>query len=284
MKTGIINVDKPSGMTSGDVVYKIRKIFGTKAVGHMGTLDPQGTGVLLVGMGKATRLFDYLLKKDKVYKAVFEFGYETDTLDGEGKITGTTDNIPFVEDFICATEKFLGKTLQTPPQFSAKNVNGTRAYVLARTGKEVVLPAKEIEIFDISGIKEHEKGRFELIINCSSGTYIRSLCRDIAKSLGSLATMTAIRRLRSGKFCVENSYTLEQIAELKDEAVTDTENCLDIPTVEADPKYYSALSNGVKIDCVDMPNGYFFIKCKGELFGIYEMADGKCKLRTYLKD
>lgn len=280
---GIINVDKPAGMTSSDVVCRMRKIFSTRAVGHMGTLDPQGTGVLPIGIGKSTRLFDYLLKKDKVYRTEFTFGSFTDTLDGEGVVTSTTDVIPSLDEFKSAASKFVGKQCQIPPIYSAKNVDGVRAYELARAGKEVVLTGKDIEIFDICDI-EKKGNSFVLTVNCSSGTYIRSLCRDIANELGSMAIMTAIRRLRSGIFKVENSYTLEQIAQLKEQVIIPATDCLSIPSISINDEYYTKLSNGMTIVLPKIVDGDYFVSCKDELFGIANCSNGKLKIKTYLKD
>jgi len=280
---GVINVDKPSGMTSSDVVCCIRKIFSTRAVGHMGTLDPIGTGVLPIGIGKSTRLFDYLLKKDKVYRTNFLFGLETDTLDIQGKTLKKTDAIPSLKEFTDAVSYFVGKQNQIPPLYSAKNVNGVRAYDLARAGKNFVLEGKEIEIFDIYDI-EQSGNSFNLTVNCSSGTYIRSLCRDIAYKLNSYAIMTSIRRLRSGNFLIEDSHTLDEISNLKEQVIVLPEACLNIPTVNIDDKFYVKLSNGASIVQNQIVDGKYFVRCKGELFGIADCVSGILKIKTYLKD
>ena len=280
---GIVNVDNPAGMTSSDVVCRLRKIFSTRSVGHMGTLDPQGTGVLPIGIGKSTRVFDYLLKKDKVYRTEFTFGTLTDTLDGEGTVLSKTDVIPTLDEFESSAKKFIGKQCQIPPIYSAKNVNGVRAYELARAGKDVVLSGKDIEIYNIHSI-EKNGNTFSLTVNCSSGTYIRSLCRDIANDLGSMAIMTAIRRLRSGNFKIEDSYTLEQIATLKEQVIIPPQECLALPSITVEDKFYTMLCNGMTIVVPKIDDGDYFIICKDEFFGIANCVDGKLKIKTYLKD
>ena len=139
--TGVLNLYKPKGITSSAAVVACRKILGTKAIGHMGTLDPMGEGVLLLGVGKATRLFDYYLRKDKVYEAEFAFGYETDTLDIEGTVTSRAAHIPTQEEIAAVLPQCTGRKMQVPPMYSAKSVNGVRAYALARAGKSAELAA-----------------------------------------------------------------------------------------------------------------------------------------------
>ncbi len=283
MINGIVNVDKPAGLTSSDVVYRLRKIFSTRAVGHMGTLDPQGTGVLPIGIGKSTRLFDYLLKKDKVYRTTFSFGCETDTLDGEGEIISRAEKIPSLEEFTSTANNFIKKYCQIPPAYSAKNIGGVRAYELARAGKPVTLLGREVEIYNIYAI-EKNNAEFTLTVNCSSGTYIRSLCRDIAHALDSLAIMTSIRRLRAGIFKVENAYSLDEIAQLKEKAVIPPQKCLDIPQLVLDEGLYKSLVNGMSVRVEGAKSGECFVSCRGDLLGIAKVNDEILKIKTFLKD
>ena len=282
---GIINVHKEPGCTSQHVVSAIRKIFSTKAVGHMGTLDPQGEGVLPVGIGKATRLFDLLLSKDKVYEAVFKFGYETDTLDKDGIIVKTSDVLPTENQIIEAARKFIGKINQVPPRYSAKNINGVRAYDLARRGKEVNLQPASVEIFDFTLLRQVGEDEYLFRICCSSGTYIRSLCRDIAAQLGTAATMTAIKRTRSGRFSIDDAKTLDQISEMGESAIIPVENVLaDMPREDFPVKMYKQILCGVSFPFVSKYD-LFTVYCNGEFFGVGTTTpEGMFRIKTYLKD
>lgn len=283
---GIVNLYKPRGWTSRDAVNKVRNLLGVRDVGHMGTLDPQGEGVLLIGVGKATRLFDAFLKKDKVYEADFTFGYETDTLDGEGKTVKTTENIPDGSALKNAIAPFKGKIMQLPPDYSAKSVGGVRAYKLAREGKKFTLAPAPVEIFSVEITDKQAENRYRFRIHCSAGTYIRSLCRDIAYSVSSLATMTYIKRMRAGRFDVKDSVTVEEVAALKEKAIIPLEEALsDFPRFVLDDKDYIKLINGVKLPVGDVPKAPFTVFCKGELFGLGEKSeDGILKIKTYLRD
>ena len=281
---GVLNLYKPKGITSSDAVVACRKILGTKAIGHMGTLDPAGEGVLLLGVGKATRLFDYYLKKDKVYEAEFCFGYETDTLDGMGTEVRSTDSIPLQSDIENVLSEFIGKQMQVPPRYSAKSINGVRAYKLARSGKDAELPSCEIEIFDLQLVKQTADNTYLFRIHCSSGTYIRSLCRDIAYRLKSLATMISIKRTRCGKFTADKAVTPNELGELKEKALITVEEALeDLPKVTLSDDLYKQLTSGIKLAAVEQ-NGNYVLYCKNELFGIACNDNGFIKIKTYLRD
>ncbi|MEG1752025.1 MAG: tRNA pseudouridine(55) synthase TruB [Clostridia bacterium] len=208
---GIFVLNKPAGISSNSAVNKVKYMLNAKKAGHYGTLDPLGMGVLPVALGKATKLFDLFLKKTKEYKTVYKFGEETTTLDTEGEVTNKNDVIvtkKMIEDIL---PKFVGKIEQIPPAFSAKKIGGHKAYELARKGIKVQLPPKLIEIFSIKLISQIAENVFELIINCSSGTYIRSLARDIAYAIGTYGTMQSIVRTRCGVLCLKDAYTFEDI-------------------------------------------------------------------------
>lgn len=282
---GVLNLYKPKGITSSDAVVSCRKILGTKAIGHMGTLDPAGEGVLLLGVGKATRLFDYYLKKDKEYEAEFCFGYATDTLDGDGIVIETTDNIPKKEDIIAVLREFEGKQMQIPPQYSAKSIGGVRAYKLARNGGIADLQACEVEIHRVELIKQTAKNTYLMRICCSAGTYIRSVCRDIAKRLNSCATMISIKRTVCGRFSVENAVSMETLEKLKEEALISVEEALEeLPKLNLPDDLYVPLCNGIKIKALSEENVSYALYCKGELFGIAENVGGILKIKTYLRD
>jgi len=284
---GILNINKPKGITSAAVVSKVKKILGTKTVGHMGTLDPQGEGVLLIGIGKGTKLFDCMLKKDKIYEADFCFGYETDTLDGDGKIINICKKIPSIDELNSKIQLFLGKIQQLPPNYSAKNIDGIRAYKLAREGKEVILKPSEVEVFDIKIICATPPV-YRFLIHCSSGTYIRSICRDIAHSCNSLATMTSISRLRSGKYLIKDSITLDELEQKKETAIENLDNALsNLRRYDLSVSHKKQLDNGMTI-AVSALNSIpedqeFLVYCDNILYGIALHFDGYFKLKTYLK-
>ena len=211
---GFVNINKPLGMTSSDVVVKVRGILrrasGEKQkVGHLGTLDPQGSGVLPIAVGTATRLFDFMQEKTKVYQATFVFGKETDTLDGVGKVVETSDILPTKEQISDFVSSYCGEIDQIPPQYSAKSVDGKRAYDLAREGKTVDLTPKRVNIIYVKLIEAVNRvahlanGNYALSENeyafeiaCSSGTYIRSIARDVAHALGTVGYMSSINRIQ----------------------------------------------------------------------------------------
>ena len=179
---GIILVNKPSGMTSSNVVVKIRHISKVKRVGHLGTLDPLASGVLPICLGKATRLFDLFLQKDKSYVAHIEFGKLTDSLDIDGKVISENGKVPSREEILNVLPKFIGKISQMPPSFSSKVINGVRAYKLARLGQEVQLKPCDVTITKLELLSQINENTYEFLVGCSSGTYIRSLARDIAEA------------------------------------------------------------------------------------------------------
>ena len=207
---GIIPINKPKDWTSFDVVNKLKYKVKPLKVGHLGTLDPMATGVLLVTVGKATKLFDLMQEKTKTYVATFEFGYLTDTLDATGTTTETTESIPTKEEILSVLPKFIGKIDQIPPKYSAKSVNGVRAYDLARQNIEFELKPKIVEIFNLN-LLSYENGSLTLEISCGSGTYIRSIGRDLAKEVNSLATMTSLTRTKVGNFALEDCVKIENL-------------------------------------------------------------------------
>lgn len=282
---GVVNLYKPKGWTSRDAVNKVRSCLGVKEVGHMGTLDPQGEGVLPVGVGKATRLFDAFLKKDKVYEADFAFGYETDTLDGEGTVVSDGGIIPSESEVEEAIGKLVGEQMQIPPAYSAKSVGGVRAYDLARKGEKVELKPALVTIYDARVIGR-SGDTYRVYVHCGAGTYIRSVCRDLAYSLGTYATMTSIKRIRSGVFKAENSVTVDDLINLKEKAVIPVSDVLaDFPRFDVPDEKYEKLRNGVKIFVPQTPAPPFAVYCRNELFGLCELRDdGTIKIKTYLKD
>ena len=210
---GIIVVNKPKGITSFDVIRKLKKILKTKKIGHTGTLDPLATGVMLMCVGKATKLASDLEAKDKVYIADFDIGYATDTYDIEGK--KIVENIIDVskEDLEQSIKKFIGNIKQVPPMYSAIKIDGNKLYHLARKGIEVERPERDVTIEYIN-LLDFKDNKAKIETKVSKGCYIRSLIFDIGQDLGTYATMTALQRKQVGDYSLENSYSLEQIEEM----------------------------------------------------------------------
>ena len=210
---GIIVVNKPKGITSFDVIRKLKKILKTKKIGHTGTLDPLATGVMLVCVGKATKLASDLEAKDKIYIADFDIGYATDTYDIEGKkIAENTIEIS-KENLEQSIKKFIGNIKQIPPMYSAIKIDGNKLYHLARKGIEVERPERDVTIEYIN-LLDFKDNKVKIETKVSKGCYIRSLIYDIGQDLGTYATMTALQRKQVGDYSLENSYSLEQIEKM----------------------------------------------------------------------
>ncbi len=212
---GIINVYKEAGFTSHDVVAKLRGILHQKKIGHTGTLDPQATGVLPVCLGSATKVCELLTDKDKSYRAVVRLGIQTDTLDMTGTILNEEENINVTDEEIKkVVSSYFGESMQVPPMYSALKVNGRKLCDLARKGVEIERVPRKIYISDINAYDINiEEKTFTLDVTCSKGTYVRSLCEDIGKKLGTYACMQSLVRTRSGIFEIKDAVTLAQIEE-----------------------------------------------------------------------
>lgn len=257
---GIINIYKEAGYTSFDVVAKLRGILRERKIGHTGTLDPQATGVLPVCIGKATKLCELMLDKEKAYEAVMVFGITTDTEDMTGTVLSEQPAFVTEEDLRRAAVRFTGVYGQVPPMYSALKVDGKRLYELAREGKEIERKPRNIEIFEntVVSVKKSEDGYLEqavIRIRCSKGTYIRSLIRDMGEYLGCGACMKALIRTQAGPFRIEEAYTLSDVEAARDEGRLDgivkpIESMLekyDAVTIKKDYERY--LYNGNKLDC-----------------------------------
>lgn len=207
---GVINVNKPSGITSFDVIRHIKKVTGIKKIGHTGTLDPLATGVLPICIGKATKAVEYIMNDYKIYKAQLKLGVTTDTYDREGTILETSEVDVSKEAIINCINSFVGEISQVPPIYSAIKVKGKRLYELAREGIEVEISSRTISIYEIN-ILNIENPYVTFIVKCSKGTYIRSLCYDIGKKLKCGATMWNLERTQSGNISIDNSINLNEI-------------------------------------------------------------------------
>ena len=280
---GIINVLKPSGVSSNKILNIIKRKYKGKKVGHFGTLDPMACGVLPVAIGKATRLFDYFLKKDKQYIALFKFGIETDTLDAEGKIL-SRNNTTVTKDMIeNVLPNFIGEIMQVPPIYSAINLNGERAYNLARSGRSAEMPTKTVYIQELKLIKQIDLNSFLFKIHCSSGTYIRSLARDMAKALGTVGYMPQLIRTKAGIFGIDKAYTVEEVENEQFEIIK-IEDAVNLRKFELPETEYQKLTNGVKVKANFDYEKDFLLFCNKQLFGIAEVKNNVIKIKTNLKE
>jgi tRNA pseudouridine55 synthase len=211
--SGVLIIDKPAGMTSHDVVARVRRLVGIRQVGHFGTLDPFATGVLPVSVGKATRFAQFYLRSRKAYEGNIRFGFCTDTYDATGK--PTTDVVPVVlepDRLEKIFQEFTGRLMQTPPPFSAKRVGGVRAYKLARQAKPVALAPVEVEIYALQFLGS-EGDRVHFAVECSGGTYVRSLAHDVGQKLGCGAHLAGLRRTAVAEFTQSRAVSLERLQE-----------------------------------------------------------------------
>ncbi len=272
--TGFLNIDKRRGDTSAYVVNRVKRLIrpacGKTACGHLGTLDPLASGVLPVGIGGATRLFDYFLEKHKTYVARFRFGATTETLDAEGTVT-VGGRVPEGHEIAGALASFTGKIAQIPPKFSARCLDGKRGYELARDGLDFDLPAKEVEIFSFDLLGQTAPDEFEFRIECSGGTYIRSLSRDLALALGTQGYTSALRRTKSGVFDEETAVPLETLTpENWQNYIIPTDMVLPFAVLEVnDERYY----NGVRFP-VEAEDGTYKIYREGVFYGVGKVEEG----------
>lgn len=285
---GFVNVYKPKGITSNYVLTKIKKTFNIKKVGHMGTLDPLASGVLPVAIGKATKMFNYFQDYTKTYVAEITFGYETTTLDSEGEIVKKDNKIITFNEFKNVLDSFPKSYDQMPPNFSAKKINGTKAYKLARQNIDFELKPKKVNIYGFSNLKQIENNVFEFMVSCSSGTYIRSLVKDIANVLNTCATMTNLERVATGVFNKYNSVNLEDLLKENnlENNIISLENIFNFPKYHFSDEYKKFLDNGVIFDSPNEINNNapYFAYCCNKLYGVYENVNNKVILKTYLKD
>lgn len=213
---GILNLNKPPGCSSHDMVYFVRRLFGTKKVGHTGTLDPMASGVLPMLLGSATKLSDLLLERDKSYRAVLKLGISADTMDTTGTLTKRANGpLPGFEEVKEAAMGFMGEIWQSPPAYSAVKINGRKLYDYAREGKEIKAEPRLVRIYSLSCEKTDAEGEYILDIDCSKGTYIRSICHDIGEKLSCGGVMAALERTRSGKFRVFEAHSPEYLEDYK---------------------------------------------------------------------
>ena len=275
---GIILVNKPKNCTSHDVVYKVRKIVKEK-VGHTGTLDPLAEGVLPLLIGKGTLCSKYLIEHDKEYEVVLKLGISTETMDGEGKVIENKEveeellDKKYVEEILVS---FVGKQKQTPPIYSAIKVKGKKLYEYARRGEKVEIPKREIEIYEIKLIAiNREKKEIEFKVSCSKGTYIRSLCTDIAKKLGTIGYMSELKRLKVGNFKIEDTIIIDENIRKEDiekKLITIEELFKTKEKIELNTKKLILFLNGVKLN-ENKEDGVYRIYNLGKFIGLGIVKD-----------
>ncbi len=251
MRDGIILLNKPQGITSFSAVATIKRRLSVKC-GHSGTLDPLATGLLPVMCGKATKLCQYLTEGDKAYRAVLRFGIATDTYDITGNITETCDKIITLDQIQNVLPKFTGLIKQTPPVYSAIKMGGKPLYKLAREGKQVDVPVREITIYSID-IIDFNGNELTIDVKCSKGTYIRSLCNDIARELGTVGTMAALTRTQSGRWNISQAVSPD-CDNIENHIIPIEEVLSDFPVYKPQKFFAQLLSNGCAVNTVKLKN------------------------------
>lgn len=278
-ESGIILINKPRGLSSFSVVNIVRRVLDVKKAGHLGTLDKEAEGLLPITLNSSTKLFDIFLNKDKTYTTKIKFGEKSDTFDLESKVE-KIDNIVITEEMLKAViPNFIGEQNQTPPNFSAKKINGMRAYKLALRGEDILLPPKKIKVYDIKLLKQLNANFFELEISCSSGTYIRAIARDLASAFSTYAVCYDIIRTRCGAFLLKDAFTLEEIKKGKYQIIK-PDVLFDYPTINLDLKDSLKLLNGALIK-INLKDGKY--KLYDEAFlGIGNVENNNLKLELRL--
>ena len=253
---GVVVVDKPRGMTSFDVVVKLRRAYGTRRVGHTGTLDPMATGVLVVLVGRAAKAAEYISAGRKVYEAVLRLGMTTDTEDITGEVLTTSSDIPTEMDVRKAAESFLGEYMQTPPMYSAKKRGGEKLYDLARRGVTVEREPCRVEIYGISAAETERNDEYDLSVACSGGTYIRTLCADIGARLGCGGCMAALRRTETCGYGIESAHTIEEIESSPEKCILPLEGLFaQLRCVVLDAENERRIRCGQAVSAVGASNG-----------------------------
>lgn len=269
---GFINVLKPTGMSSHDVVDAVRRIFHQKRVGHAGTLDPAAAGILPVALGRAARLVEYLEGADKSYRAEIAFGYATDTGDVYGEVTECAEHpvLPSAEAIEAVLAHFRGCITQRPPVYSAIKVAGKRAADLVRQGRAVEIPTRTVTIHRLELLHiDAERRRIRIDVDCSKGTYIRSLCADIGAALHLPATMRFLLRSRVGAFTLADAYTPEELAEAGETAVCAADRALSLPCYELAQQRVKAFYSGLSTtERSPLAAGLYRVYAAGVFLGI----------------
>ncbi|MFW5794369.1 MAG: tRNA pseudouridine(55) synthase TruB [Bacillota bacterium] len=286
---GIIIIDKPKGMTSHDVVDIARKALDTRRIGHIGTLDPNATGVLVLCVNKATKLVKYFSENRKEYTAEIIIGKATDSDDKTGKVINQKDASDITKELVNAKLKdFLGKTMQIPPKFSAIKVNGLKLYELARRDIQINnIEPREVEIFSIDNFKEIETGkeyRFKVDLEVSKGTYIRAIARDLGVKLNNYGCLSELRRTRIENFSIEDAHTIEELKANKIK-VLEPFQFLDMQKLVVDERAKSYIENGrfLELDLFVKKTDTIIYSNEGDVLAIYYYDEDKDVMRMSVK-
>ena len=275
--SGVLIINKHSGVTSHRIISACRKLFDTPRVGHTGTLDPMATGVLPVLLGRAAKASDYVMAHDKEYLCEMKLGITTDTEDTTGEVLTTSDNIPTEEEVLRVCASFVGKISQIPPMYSAVKVGGRKLVDIAREGGEVERQPREVEIHSLD-VKKISDDTYSMRVACSKGTYIRTLCSDIGKNLGCGAAMSSLVRTRTGKFSLEDCITIEELENMTFEdrlkLPKPVESLfMDLPEVSVVDFYAKLIRGGTELYQkklkIDLPEGQLIrIRNRGEFIAL----------------
>jgi len=284
---GIVTILKPPGMTSSNAVADVRRIFSVKRVGHLGTLDPGAAGALPVCVGRAAKLFDYLVDKEKTYVAEIAFGIETDTQDSYGTVTKTDpERVICAEELRQVLDSFLGEQTQIAPAYSALKVDGRKMYDLAREGIAVPEKVRPITIHGIHYLEQTGENRFLIEVVCSRGTYIRTLCADIGTALGTVAHMSFLLRTASGPFTLDRAYSVQELEQHKEtgtlaQTLVSCEEALGgFPAVVLPPDRRTPTKNALET-YIRHPDGTVRVYSDGFL-GLGEVKNNRLRLTVHL--
>lgn len=272
---GFLNIYKPKGFTSHDVVARLRKITKIKQIGHTGTLDPFAEGILPICIGKATRLIEYL-EDDKAYEAVIQFGNATTTYDLEGDITNSSNNKIDIKQVEIALENFRGDIVQKPPIYSAIKIDGKKLYEYARKGEEIEIPTRKVSIYKLDLINfDENKQQAKVYIECSKGTYIRSIANDLGETLGVYGHLIKLVRVKAGKFLLNNSVNLETLnLEQVQSSLIEPLKVLPFKSLEITENELTLVKNGMKLNNYSFKEGeYIILTFNNELVSVAEYSN-----------
>jgi tRNA pseudouridine55 synthase len=289
---GLVVVDKPAGCTSHDVVARLRRAYGQRRVGHAGTLDPDATGVLLVGLGRATRLLRFLQDTTKTYRATIVFGVATDTLDASGAVLDRVTMELSRAQVTDAARGFLGAREQVPPMVSAIKIGGRRLHELARKGEEVERPPRPVRIdrFDVDGFTDGPYPEADVTVECSSGTYVRSLAADLGTALGGCAHLRDLRRLRVGAFDLSEAHPLAAVeADPATFVLTPADALRDMTRVTVTGEEARAVSHGAVFAPPGLPDcreagPFAIVDPQGGLLAVYERKGAGLRAAMVMPD
>ena len=288
---GIVPLLKPPGLSSSDCVVDVRRLFSEKRVGHLGTLDPGAAGILPVCVGRAVRLFDYLVDKDKTYRFELILGAATDTQDSFGQVTETGERDIPAAALEAVLPRFMGEIEQLAPAYSALKSNGQKLYDLALQGKDVPEKRRPVTISDLSLLRQEGEGRFLMEMTCSRGTYVRTMCHDLGHALGTCGHMGCLLRTRSGPFSAERSFTVEELKEMKEagtleSALISCEEALgQFPALTLSEDRLVPTKNGLPTDLRGSdkrPDGAVRLYCDGRFLGIGRIEKNRARLVVHL--